>query len=162
MKHLSKMLIAFCISGSGIAVHAQNAIPATGGNATGSGSSSVSYTVGQILYNTISETDASVAQGVQQPYEISVVTAIENTKDINLECKVFPNPTTGLVKLIVGSSDLENLRFRLYDINGVLLQDKKVESRETEISMENLFSSIYFLKIINNNLEVKVFKIVKK
>jgi len=63
--------------------------------------------------------------------------------------------------LVFESFDYENLRFRLYDINGVLLQDKKVESRETEISMENLSSSVYLLKVIINNKEVKVFKIVK-
>jgi hypothetical protein len=64
--------------------------------------------------------------------------------------------------LIVESFDYENLRFRLFDINGILLQDKKVESKETEISMDNLSSSVYFLKVIKNNVEVKVFKIVKR
>jgi hypothetical protein len=103
-----------------------------------------------------------VIQGVQQPYEISIVTAIRNTGIINLECSVYPNPTGGSAKLLFESSDIENLRFRLFDFNGVLLQDKKVESRETEISMENLSSSVYFLKVYINNLEVKVFKIVKK
>jgi hypothetical protein len=75
---------------------------------------------------------------------------------------VYPNPTSGFMKLIVESFDYENLRFRLYDINGVLLQDKKVESKETVISMESLSASIYFLKVTKENKEVKVFKIVKK
>jgi len=43
----------------------------------------------------------------------------------------------------------------------VLLQDKKVESRETEISMDDLSSSVYFLKVIKDNLEIKTFKIIK-
>jgi hypothetical protein len=33
---------------------------------------------------------------------------------------------------------------------------------ETEISLENLSSSVYFLKVIKNNLEIKVFEIVKR
>jgi hypothetical protein len=149
-------------SGLGIVIlQAQSTIPASGGNAIGSGGS-VSYTVGQITYQTLSGTNGTVAQGVQQPYEISVVTSIKNSEEINLECLIFPNPTSGLAKLIFKSPDYENLRFRLYDINGVLLRDKKVESSETEISLENLSSSVYFLKVIKNNLEVKVFKIVKK
>jgi hypothetical protein len=70
-------------------VHAQSTIPATGGNAAGNGGS-VSYTVGQIVYTTVSGTNGSVAQGVQQPYEISVVTGIEN-KEINLSCSIYSN-----------------------------------------------------------------------
>lgn len=141
-------------------VQGQSTIPSTGGNANGSGGS-VSYTVGQITYQTQSGSNGTVAQGVQQPYEISVVTAVENTEDINLVCTVYPNPTSGFLKLIVESLDYENLRFRLYNINGVLLQDKKVEDRETEISLDNQSYSAYFLKVIKDNLEIKVFKIVK-
>lgn len=33
---------------------------------------------------------------VQQPYEISVITAIEEAKDIDLVCTAHPNPTAGL------------------------------------------------------------------
>jgi hypothetical protein len=66
------------------------------------------------------------------------------------------------MKLIIQPFGDENLRFRLYDLNGVLLQDKKVESEETEISLENLSSSMYFLKVIKDNMEVKTFKIIKK
>jgi hypothetical protein len=148
------------MSGFGTTIEAQNTITTSGGNATGTGGT-VSYTVGQIASSTLSGTNGTITQGVQQPYEISVVTAIENTNVINLECIVYPNPTKGLIRLIVESMDNENLKYKLYDINGALLQDKKVESRVTEISMENLSASIYFLKVIINNKEVKVFKIVK-
>jgi hypothetical protein len=162
MKQQRKILSIFFLFGFSIAiVQGQQTIPATGGNASGSGGS-VSYTIGQITYNTISGTNGTIVQGVQQPYEISVVTAIRNTEDINLKCSVYPNPTAGITKLVFESPDYENLRFRLYDINGILLLDKKVESRETDISLENFSSSVYFLKVIKNNLEVKVFKIVKK
>jgi hypothetical protein len=162
MKQQRKILSIFFLLGFCIAtVQGQQTIPATGGNASGSGGS-VSYTVGQILSSSISGANGSVVQGVQQPYEISVVTALRNTEDISLKCSVYPNPTAGLTKLVFESPDFENLRFRLYDINGILLQDKKVESRETEISLENFSSSVYFLKVLRNNLEVKVFKIVKK
>jgi hypothetical protein len=150
-------LFGFCIA----IVHGQQTIPATGGNANGSGGS-VSYTVGQILYSTISGSNGTVVQGVQQPYEISVVTAIRNTEDINLKCLVYPNPTVGVTKLVFESPDFENVRLQIFDINGVILKEIKVESKETEISLENLSSSVYFLKVIKNNMEVKIFKIVKQ
>jgi hypothetical protein len=144
-----------------IIINAQETVSVSGGNATGSGGL-VSYTVGQILYNTFSGTNGTVAQGVQQPYEISIVTTVENTEEISLEYLVYPNPTSGLIKLIIKSFDYENWRFRLYNLNSILLQDKKIENEETEISLQNLSASMYFLKVINNNREVKVFKIVKR
>jgi len=160
-KKIGCFLVILCCCGFCTPLQGQETIPASGGNANGSGGS-VSYTVGQILYNTISGTNGTVAQGVQQPYEISVVTTIKNSEEINIECLVYPNPTSGLAKLVFQSPDFENLRFRLYDVNGVLLQDQKVESIETELSMENLLSSVYFLKVSKNNHEIKVFKIVKR
>jgi hypothetical protein len=160
-KRIGCFLVILCYCGFCTTLRGQATIPATGGNANGSGGS-VSYTIGQILYNTFSGTNGTVAQGVQQPYEISVVTGIRNTEEIDLECFVYPNPTSGLAKLVFKSPDYKNMRFRLYDINGMLVQDKKVESMETDISLENLSSSVYFLKVIKDNIDIKVFKIVKK
>jgi len=64
--------------------------------------------------------------------------------------------------LIVRSSEHNNMRFRLFNQNGLLLEGRKIESEETEISLQNFSSSMCFLKVIDKNREVKVFKIVKK
>ena len=160
-KKISCLLIFLSCCGFWITLNCQETIPATGGNATGSGGS-VSYTIGQITYQTLAGTTGTVAQGVQQPYEISVVTAIDNTTNINIGCTVYPNPTRGSLRLVIESSDYKNLRFRLFNINGVLLKDYKVEARETEISLDDLSSSVYFLKVMNSNKELKVFKIIKR
>ena len=158
LKILSLLLLcSFSVSW----LQGQQGIFVTGGNPSGSGGS-VTYTVGQVAWNTYSETSGSVAQGVQQPWEISIVTAIGNTEDISLEMNVYPNPASGSFKLFVGSPENKNLRFRLYDMSGLLLQDKKIDSEETEIFIRDLSSSLYFLKVFNNKQEVKVFKIVKK
>ena len=161
MKQERKVLIIlFLCSLWTFSLQGQETIPTTGGVATGSGGS-VTFTVGQVTYHTFTGINGTVAQGVQQPYEISVVTAIENTQDINLECTVYPNPTRSIIKLSIESLDFENMRFQLFDINGILIQGKKVESKETEISMDYLIPSIYFLKVIKDKKEVKTFKIIK-
>lgn len=142
-------------------VHCQQAIVTSGGTATGSGGS-VTYTIGQVAYQTYTGSSGSVAQGVQQPYEISTPVAIAETEDISLLMNVYPNPTTGTFKLVVGTLENRNLRYRLYDLNGLLIKDQKVDSEETEIFLQDNSSSMYFLKIMNNNQEIKVFKIVKQ
>ena len=59
----------------------------------------MSYAIRQVVYTINTGTNGSAAQGVQQPYEISVVTAIEEVMDISIEMVVFPNPATDFVKL---------------------------------------------------------------
>jgi hypothetical protein len=142
-------------------LYAQSAIVPAGGNASGSGGS-VSYTVGQVSYITISGTNGTVAQGVQQPFEISVVTATKEGEKISLECLVYPNPTQGHLKLVFVTDVFDNLSFELFNLNGILLQDGKIESAETEILLDNYSSSVYFLKVLSRNKEIKTFKVVKK
>jgi hypothetical protein len=158
MKKFNVAFVAFCLFGFGTTVQAQSTIPASGGNASGSGGT-VSYSVGQVVYTKYTGTNGSVAQGVQQPYEISVITAIKNTERITLE--VFPNPTRGIIKLVIGIKDFDNLRFQLYDLSGIRIQDKKIDNEETEISMDSLMPSVYFLKVLCGNKEIKTFKIIK-
>lgn len=160
MKKALIALIAFCIFGFGTAIHAQNVVPVSGGNASGSGGS-MSYTIGQVVYTTNTGTNGSAAQGVQQPYEISIVTGIEEALGISLEIMVYPNPATDLIKLKIENYEMQNLRYQLYDINGSLLQDSKIENSETSITINNLVSATYFLKVTDNNKVIKTFKIIK-
>jgi hypothetical protein len=159
MKKFNVALIVFCMYGFGIAIRAQNAIPASGGNATGSGT--VSYSIGQFVYTTNTGTNGTVAQGVQQPFEISVITSIEQAKDITLVCAAYPNPASDFLTLKVENYDTESLSYKLFDSNGKLLESKKVSGHETIISMANLLSSLYFLKVLDNQKEIKSFKIIK-
>jgi hypothetical protein len=160
MRHLIKTLIAFCLFGFGTTIQAQNTIATSGGNASGSGGT-VSYSIGQVVYTKYVGTNGSSAQGVQQPYEISVATGIVEAKDISLEIEVFPNPATDFVKLKIKNYEVENLRYQLYDINGSLIKDNKVEGNETSLSMQNLLPSVYFLKVTDKNKVIKTFKIIK-
>ena len=162
MKQKSRWVftISLCCLCIGL-IHGQEAVPATGGSATGTGGS-VTYTVGQPAYGVITGTNGFIIQGVQQPYEISTVTAIEDTEDITLGYSVYPNPTEGIIRLVIKSFNDGDFRFQLYNLTGTVLQDKEVTDEETEISMENHASAVYFLRVIRDNREVKVFKIVKR
>ncbi len=161
MKHKKLKLSAVLLLGLGLTgLHAQEAIPASGGDASGSGGS-VSYSVGQVVYTTNTGANGSVAQGVQQPYEISEVIGLEEAKGINLEYKVYPNPATDLLTLIIKNYDSENLSYQLFDINGKLLENKKLTGNETTIMVEALVPAAYFLKVIDDQKELKTFKIIK-
>ncbi len=161
MRCKRRKLIAVLLLGLGITgLQAQNAIPTAGGNASGSGGSA-SYTVGQIVYTTNANSNGSVAQGVQQPFEISEITGLEEAKGIPLQCSAFPNPTTENIILEVNNFELSTLNFQLYDIDGKLLETDKVVNNQTNIVMSNLAPAIYFLRIIDSGKTVKTFKIIK-
>jgi hypothetical protein len=156
------VVLLLCIVQTGL--QAQTAVPASGYNASGSGGT-VSYSVGQVVYSTTANANGSVAQGVQQPYEISVITGHEEAKGINLKISSYPNPTTDYLTLIVNvssSMNIQSLSYQLFDINGKLLETKKLEGNETSIVMSKLVPATYFLKVIQENKEVKTFKIIKK
>jgi hypothetical protein len=158
MKH-KKVKLSVLLLGLGLTAQAQQATTATGGDASGSGGT-VAYSLGQIVYTTNTGTNGSVAQGVQQPYEISIVLGIEDNS-INLELVAYPNPTNNFLTLNVGKAELSTLNFQLYDILGKLIESRKIISSTETIGMGNLPSATYFLKVSNNNNEVKTFKIIK-
>ncbi len=161
MRHKRLKLSAVLLLGLGLTgLQAQESVNATGGNASGSGGS-VSYSVGQVVYTTNTGTSGSVAQGVQQPYEISVVTAIEEAKGINLSVMAYPNPTTDYLTLSIDEFGISNLSYQLYDMNGKLLQNEQITGNQTSIVMSNLVPATYFVKVIQGNKEVKTFKIIK-
>jgi hypothetical protein len=232
-------------------VQAQEYTTASGGNATGSGGT-VTYSVGQVVYTTQTSAAGSVAQGVQQPYEIQLplpiellsftgscqgnsvelrwTTATETNNDYFTICRsidginfndiekvagagnssqplnysfsdkkpymgtayyrlkqtdidgafkystvvvtkcsdafsdviVYPNPTSDFLTLIVGKLNLSRLHVELYDNFGKLIEIKKINSAIEMIHLENLPDATYFLKVTQNNREVKTLKIIKK
>ena len=142
-------------------VSAQESVNATGGNASGAGGSA-NYSVGQVVYTTHTGANGSVTQGVQQPYEISVVTAIDEAKGINLSISAYPNPTTDYLTLSIDEFEISTMSYQLFDVTGKLIQSEKITGNHTTIGMNNLVPATYFVKVIQENQEVKTFKIIKK
>jgi len=161
MRHKRLKLSAVLLLGLGLTgLQAQTSVNATGSNASGSGGSA-SYSVGQVVYTTNTGTNGSVSEGVQQPFEISVVTGLEEAKGINLSVTAYPNPTTDYLTLSIADFDASKLSYQLYDMNGKLLQNEKITGNQTSIVMSNLVPATYFVKVIQGNKEVKTFKIIK-
>jgi hypothetical protein len=161
MKYKPVKLCAVFLLGIGLtSLHAQESIPTSGGDVSGNGGS-VSFSVGQLVYITNTGTDGSAAQGVQQPFEISVISEFEEAKRISVQCSVYPNPTKDYLTLKIENVVLTTLIFSLYDSNGKLLESKKIEDEETNLVLGNLIPGDYFLKVTDDNKEVKSFKIIK-
>jgi hypothetical protein len=159
---MKKLLFLAAFTVSIVGLHAQESTPSSGGEAIGEGGS-VSYTVGQVAYSTHTGTTGSVSEGVQQPYEISVIIGIQES-GISLNISAFPNPTTDYLILRIADDAIQETSFTmaLYDVNGRVLKQKVIVANETTIEMANFVPATYFLRVISDNKEVKTFKIIKK
>jgi hypothetical protein len=141
---------------------AQEAIPASGGDAAGSGGTA-SYTVGQMVYSANYGSNTSESQGVQQAYVIIVENGVDVAKNISLQCSAYPNPTSDFLNLKIDGTIQTNYVAYLYDASGKLLFNKKIDSNETSIPMAQYVSGTYFLKLADtSSKELKTFKIIKK
>jgi hypothetical protein len=161
IKNIFSFATCFIIYSS--VLFSQQTIPAGGGEATGTGGSA-SFTVGQVFYQVNEGEGGTVSEGVQQPYEIFVVTSIENIPDISVIVVAYPNPVTDNLMLVIKDQvdfSTETIHFRLSDINGSVIQSDKAAGRQTRIDMQNLPPAVYFLKVTDNRRELKTFKIIK-
>ena len=153
-----RVKLSVLLLGLGLTAQAQQATLSSGGMATGSGS--VAYSIGQIAYTTATNASGSITQGVQQPIEIYTL-GVDDFVNISLIMKAYPNPTQGDLTLEITDLKLENLTFQLIDLQGRSIENRKIANTNETIKMENLPSATYFLKVTNNNKEVKSFKIIK-
>jgi hypothetical protein len=141
---------------------AQETFDAGGGEASGSGGSA-SYSIGQTFYHTNTGSDLySAAEGVQQPFEISVITSANDAKDISLVYQVYPNPTRDVLNLKVENYYADELIYQLVNMNGEVLESNSFSGNTTSISMSGYVNAVYFLRLIDREKSIKVFKIIKQ
>ena len=144
----------FCL---GTAV-AQNAVVPVGGTASGNGGT-VTYTVGQIAVQTNSDGTVSISEGVQQPYEISVV-GVDEYPSITLNAVLFPNPTQGNVQLTIDNLQFEG-EVKIFDLNGKFLFSKKIEGENTALDLSRYAPATYYVNVYSGKKMLKSFKVVK-
>ncbi len=150
-----------CISVSVSTAYAQQAIPAAGNNATGSGGSA-SYTIGQCNYTTTTSNTGSSCQGVQHPFEIYTLTGIENSKNLNVNLLVFPNPTVDFLTLRIEGIISQKLHYIVIDNLGKIITQNILESKDTKITLGTCTSGTYFIQVLENTSIIKTFKVIKK
>lgn len=155
----SIFIISFLLCINSLLIQAQQVVPASGGDSSGSGGSG-SYSVGQLFYRTNTSATVSETQGVQQAFEFQI---LSNTELISIQLKavVYPNPTKDFIILKITDSALNNLRYTLFDLNGKSILRGIISGPSTQIRMQNLSIGGYLLKVNQQNKSLKTFKIIK-
>jgi hypothetical protein len=136
---------------------AQNNTVSAGGDAEGS-NGSISFTVGQVVYTSAEGSNGSVNQGVQQPYDIDIITGIKHEE---IELTLYPNPTLGQFNLSIADSRTSEYSIQLFDAAGRLLLNKKQLLELNSISLESYATGTYVLSVFKKDELIKSFRIVR-
>jgi len=65
---------------------------------------------------------------------------------------VYPNPTQGLITILVGDNSLVGTTATIYDINGRKVETIKIAANSQSVSLSNYVNGIYFIKLANDEV----------
>lgn len=154
---MKKRLLIGIFAVTSVPIYAQQNTVATGGNATGS-NGSVSFTVGQIDYRSVSGTDANLNEGVQQPFEFFDPDAGLEEQQLNIS--LYPNPSNDFV--IVNIPDWNpDMNYQLTDAKGSLVRNGTISDIETMLDMRELSAGSYHLHLTALNQTLRTLQIIK-
>lgn len=131
----------------------------SGGEYFYNGNFSLSWTLGEPVIETHSSGSTVLTQGFQQPILVSV--SIYENPELNFDISAFPNPTSDYLNVVISNGTYDKMQYLLFDITGKLIDSRQIVSEQTEIVFSHLPVATYYVKIIENNQELKTFKIIK-
>lgn len=137
----------------------ESTLSAGGDTITPSGS--VSYSVGQLATKTEKSIDNTVYQGVQTPYEISIITGAEEVQ-VDISVSVYPNPMTDVIQLTINEANFENYSCQVYNVQSKKIYAHEVDASVTKIDLSAFPPSTYYLKVMQNEQVAKTYKLIKR
>lgn len=152
------IICGFCSVFLSTKIIAQEVIAASG-NYFESEQGSLSWTLGETLIETFQAGGMTLSQGFQQ-LSLSVSTFVEDA-DIDFKITAFPNPTRGHVTVYTDFIDAETLEYVIYDLRGRIISSKMLEGSQTGIAFDDFHPGTYFIRLSNQGVIIKVFKIIK-
>ena len=161
---MKNLYIAFALSCLTIKiVSAQSITPqvfATAGNYYAVGNSSLSFTIGEIAGTTLSSSTNKITQGFQQPSYTA--TAISEVQNPVYDLTIYPNPASNDVTVLNnGNSFSPNAQLFMVDVLGRKLITVTLNSKQTNINLQQLAAGTYFIVIEENGRESFTHKITK-
>ena len=133
-------------------------------NSTSAGVS-MSWTLGEVAYTTLTAGDYILTQGFQQGNLFP--TDVEKPETPNSDIKIYPNPASVEFFIKINSPTVKGkYTAEVYDITGKKVITKELNLEENEpyrIPIAELKSGIYMIRVtVESSKSVKVFKLIKE
>ncbi len=123
-------------------------------------SASVSYSVGQIATGMAHTADFKMFEGVQQPIQVSEM-SIDEALRLNVEMKVYPNPSSNTLNIARTDDVTSKLDYQLITSDGVVVLSGVLEGQTTTISLQSLPAAVYLLRVTDGKQQ-RAYRIIKK
>jgi len=145
-KHLTTTLLLVCIHWVVNAQSSEPTVLATSGAHYSGTNTELSWTIGEVIVETVTGSDNIVTQGFHQP--LVEVTTVEESWPSYLKVNVFPNPVTEKITVNIENNTLE-LQAIIYDMTGRQLISEEIGHSQNyiEFNVDDLANSIYLLNI---------------
>ncbi|KJD34904.1 hypothetical protein PW52_12395 [Tamlana sedimentorum] len=127
-------------------------------------SGSITYSIGQVFYGSINNSDYQISEGVQQS-NVDTNTANEDIDDISTEIDmlIYPNPTTDFVTLKSTGLNFNNENsLRVFDYQGKLISKQAITQNKTQINLNYLNTGLYIIQVFVNEQLWNTYKILKQ
>lgn len=150
-------IASLCCSSS----YGQSSLNSSGGDAFSS-QGSVAYSIGQVFVQISESPEISVSEGVQQPYEISLINTIFEEGVVEVNLIAYPNPTMSDLNIELQGWRHEKASFEVYDALGKKVSAGDFNQSTLSIDARLWSSGNYFLHIYSPDGEqaasVKIIK----
>lgn len=155
--NLRKIFILLFCSCSVLALGQYQDVISAAGNSFKNSTGSIIFTIGESI-PALNGDNVLIAHGFEQ--SLKPVVGFNDHIYSDNAIKVYPNPAGDFVILKV--EKLQDLEYRLFDLNGRLLLLGKIVNTESELDLSRLTPSLYILKLYRGKDETAIYKIIKK
>lgn len=148
------LMLAFCLSAI-----SQQVLTSTGFHAQNE-QGMLSWTLGEPFVNTLISDESILTQGFHQGKLI--VTSVVEKEILSFEIIAYPNPAKDILNLRFDPETSASLRYAVYSMQGQFLSEGRLGSSTAEISFLNQKPGLYLVKILMDETEVRIFKVLRK
>ena len=137
-------------------IYAQEVI-STVGEVFSVSSSSISYTLGELVINTENSGTVEITQGFQQSNWIYV--GMENYAP-DFQVAIFPNPISNELNIRV--ANFENVSYQMFDATGKLVKQNILTGEITVVDVQQFATGMYTITLLKGNQDfLKTIKLIK-
>lgn len=157
MKKIILLTLALFSCWIGSAQSTSPQVISSAGNHFSNGNHQISFTIGETVVQTFSNSANTLTQGFHQS-NLSVI-SIEEI-DFLSSIEVYPNPVVETLNIEMENHTGE-VWLNLYSISGQLVLQKKADSPSESLNMAKLAEGVYLLKFSGENAPKKTYSIIK-
>lgn len=118
----------------------------------------VTFSAGQTFYHSFENDNFSVSEGFIQIFNTSL--DVEDIMPSNIQISVSPNPTNGIINILLDKENITPLDYTVFDIKGNFVKSGEIKTINQKLDLTEFSGNLYFLNISENEKVIRTFKIL--